>query len=231
MNMNKKVWIALYAIVLLVHSIGVALSSIVLAQLTKPLLLIVLGYFFWDHTRQNKNRLIAVFLTALFFCWCGDLLLMNTQTPSFFLYGLLAFLVAQVCYSFFFYRIKQKEKIKFSWLLFFPVLIYYATLISWLAPQLGALKIPVFIYGGVISLMLLLALHLLYMPAVKSGRLFMLGALFFVASDSALAINKFSAPFAGSALVIIITYGVAQFLLTYGAIQYFQREQSRHSLF
>ena len=46
MNMNKKVWIALYAIVLLVHSIGVALSSIVLAQLTKPLLLIVLGYFF-----------------------------------------------------------------------------------------------------------------------------------------------------------------------------------------
>jgi uncharacterized membrane protein YhhN len=185
----------------------------------------------WEQTRGIKNRLITVFIAAQFFSWCGDLLLMNTVTPVFFLYGLGAFLLAQLLYSFFFFRVMQKEKIKFSYLLFFPVLIYYSVLISWLAPQLGALKTPVVIYGAIISTMLLLALHMLYMPAVRSGRLFMLGALLFVASDSALAINKFSNPFPSAGLIIMITYGLAQFFLTTGALQYIQRQQSRHSLF
>jgi len=230
-KMNKKIWIALYGVVLLAHLTGIGLESEVLARLTKPHLMVILGFFMWEQTRGIKNRLITVFIAAQFFSWCGDLLLMNTVTPVFFLYGLGAFLVAQLLYSFFFFRVMQKEKIKFSWLLFFPVLIYYSVLISWLAPQLGALKTPVVIYGAIISTMLLLALHMLYMPAVRSGRLFMLGALLFVASDSALAINKFSSPFPSAGLIIMITYGLAQFFLTAGALQYIQRQQSRHSLF
>ncbi|NDB53892.1 MAG: lysoplasmalogenase [Chitinophagaceae bacterium] len=230
-KMNKKIWIALYGVVLLAHLTGIGLESEVLARLTKPHLMVILGFLMWEQTRGIKNRLITVFIAAQFFSWCGDLLLMNTVTPVFFLYGLGAFLVAQLLYSFFFFRVMQKEKIKFSWLLFFPVLIYYSVLISWLAPQLGALKTPVVIYGAIISTMLLLALHMLYMPAVRSGRLFMLGALLFVASDSALAINKFSNPFPSAGLIIMITYGLAQFFLTTGALQYIQRQQSRHSLF
>lgn len=230
-KMNKKIWIALYGVVLLAHLTGIGLESEVLARLTKPHLMVILGFFMWEQTRGIKNRLITVFIAAQFFSWCGDLLLMNTVTPVFFLYGLGAFLLAQLLYSFFFFRVMQKEKIKFSWLLFFPVLIYYSVLISWLAPQLGALKTPVVIYGAIISTMLLLALHMLYMPAIRSGRLFMLGALLFVASDSALAINKFSNPFPSAGLIIMITYGLAQFFLTTGALQYIQRQQSRHSLF
>jgi len=231
-KMNKKIWVTLYSIVLLAHLIGIGIGSEVLARLTKPHLMIILGFLMWEQTRGIKNRLITIFIAAQFFSWCGDILLMNAVvSPRFFLYGLGAFLLAQLLYSFFFFRVMQKEKIKFSWLLFFPVLIYYSVLISWLGPQLGTLKTPVVIYGAIISTMLLLALHMLYMPAVRSGRLFMLGALLFVASDSALAINKFSSPFPESGLVIMITYGLAQFLLTTGALQYIQRQQSRHSLF
>jgi uncharacterized membrane protein YhhN len=230
-KMNKKIWITLYSVVLLVHLIGIGLESEVLARLTKPHLMIILGFFMWEQTRGIKNRLITVFIAALFFSWCGDLLLMNTVTPVFFLYGLGAFLIAQLLYSFFFFRVMQKEKIKFSWLLFFPVLIYYCVLISWLAPQLGALKTPVIIYGAIISTMLLLALHMLYMPAVRSGRLFIVGATLFVVSDSALAIDKFSSPFSSAGLIIMITYGLAQLFLTAGALQYVQRERARHSLF
>lgn len=230
-KMNKKIWITLYSFVLLAHLIGIGLESEVLARLTKPHLMIILGFFMWEQTRGIKNRLITVFIAALFFSWCGDLLLMNTVTPVFFLYGLGAFLIAQLLYSFFFFRVMQKEKIKFSWLLFFPVLIYYSVLISWLAPQLGALKTPVIIYGAIISMMLLLALHMLYMPAVRSGRLFIVGATLFVASDSALAINKFSSPFSSAGLIIMITYGLAQLFLTAGALQHVQRERARHSLF
>ena len=230
-RMRKLIWILVFVVVLLFHLAGIIHEISWLAKLTKPLLIPVLGYFLWDITYGIKNRLITLFLVALLFSWFGDLLLMNTAEPSFFLYGLLCFLVAQLCYSYFFYRIMGQEKIKFSWLLFFPVVIYYAVLLSWLAPQLGEMKIPVMIYGAVISMMLLLALHLLYMPAVRAGRLFASGAIFFVASDTALAINKFSAPFPYAALIIMITYGLAQFFLTYGAMQFILREKSRHSLF
>lgn len=229
--MRKVIWILVFVVVFLFHLAGIIHEISWLAKLTKPLLIPILGYFLFDLTYGIKNRLITFFLVALSFSWFGDLLLMNTVEPSFFLYGLLCFLVAQLCYSYSFYRIKEQQKIKFSWLLFFPVVIYYAVLISWLAPNLGGMKIPVMIYGAVISLMLLLALHLLYMPAVKSGRLFVLGATLFVASDTALAINKFNAPFPHAALVIMLTYGLAQFFLTYGALQYILREKSRHSLF
>jgi uncharacterized membrane protein YhhN len=231
LHMRKIVWIIGFSVVFLFHLSGIIHEIVWLAKLTKPMLIPFLGYFFWDLTYGIKNRLITLFLVALLFSWFGDLLLMNTADPSFFLYGLICFLVAQLCYSYFFYRIMGQQKIKFSWLLFFPGVIYYAVLISWLAPQLGGMKIPVMIYGAVISMMLLLALHLLYMPAIRAGRLFALGAVFFVASDSALAINKFSAPFPHAALVIMVTYGLAQFLLTNGALQYILREKSRHSLF
>jgi len=229
--MRKIIWILFFIIIFLLHLAGIIHEIAWLAKLTKPMLIPILGFFFWGLTYGIKNRLITLFLVALLFSWFGDLLLMNTTEPSFFLYGLLCFLVAQLCYSYFFFRIMRLEKITFSWLLFFPVVIYYAVLISWLAPQLGGMKIPVIIYGTVISLMLLLALHQLYMPAVKAGRLFVLGAVFFVASDTALAINKFSAPFPHAVLVTMLTYGLAQFFLTTGANQYILREKSRHSLF
>lgn len=229
--MRKIIWILFFAIIFLLHLAGVIHEIPWLAKLTKLLLIPALGFSLWDQTQGIKNRLITLFLAALLFSWFGDLLLMNTADPSFFLYGLVCFLIAQLCYSYFFYTIMGQEKISFSWLLFFPVVIYYAVLISWLGPQLGGMKIPVMVYGAIISVMLLLALHQLYMPAVCAGRLFVLGAVFFVISDTTLAINKFSAPFPHAVLIIILTYGLAQFFLTHGALQYILREKSRHSLF
>jgi uncharacterized membrane protein YhhN len=156
---------------------------------------------------------------------------MKGEDPQFFLLGLVSFLLAQLGYSYFFYRIMRKEKIRFSLLLLVPVVIYYATLITWLYPSLHSMLAPVSIYGAIISVMLLLALHMLYMPAVAAGRWFISGALLFVASDSALAFNKFYAPFETAPLVIMLTYGLAQLFLTLGAILYIKRERARHSLF
>lgn len=198
---------------------------------TKALLLPILFFFFWHQTYGILNRSITVFGIALVFSWLGDLLLMKGDNPQFFLLGLVSFLIAQLGYSYFFYRIMRKEKIPFSMLLFVPVVIYYATLITWLYPSLHSMLAPVSIYGAIISMMLLLALHMLYMPAVTAGRWFMSGALLFVASDSALAFNKFYTPFNAAPLVIMLTYGLAQLFLTVGAIVYIKRERARHSLF
>lgn len=229
--MKKIHWILIFLLVLMIHLSGLFCQLDWLSGMTKPLLLPLLGFYFWQQTYGIRHRSIRIFLIAQLFSWVGDLLLMNGTDPSFFIWGLVSFLLSQLAYSYFFLRIMRNEKIRFSWLLFIPVVIYYATLITWLKPYLGSMMAPVCIYGAVISMMLLLALHMLYMPAIAAGRWFMSGALLFVASDSALAFNKFYQAFEGANLVIMITYGLAQLFLTTGAVLYIKRERARHSLF
>jgi uncharacterized membrane protein YhhN len=229
--MKKTHWIILFLFTLSLHLAGLQLDHVMLAGFTKALLLPILFFFFWHQTYGILNRAITVFGVALVFSWLGDLLLLKGEDPQFFLLGLVSFLLAQVGYSYFFYRIMRKDRIRFSLFLLVPVVIYYATLITWLYPSLGSMLAPVTIYGAIISIMFLLALHMLYMPAVAAGRWFMSGALLFVASDSALAFNKFYAPFDAAPVVIMLTYGLAQLFLTLGAILYIKRERARHSLF
>lgn len=229
--MKKIHWILIFLTILSIHLTGLVWKIDGLSVATKPILLPLLGFYFWQQTKDIRHRSIRVFLIAQLFSWVGDLLLMNGTNPSFFIWGLISFLIAQLAYSYFLFRIMRKEKIRFSWLLFIPVVIYYATLISWLQPYLGAMLAPVCVYGAVISMMLLLALHMVYMPAITAGRWFMSGALLFVASDSALAFNKFYQAFEGANLVTMITYGLAQLFLATGAVLYIKRERARHSLF
>ena len=105
------------------------------------------------------------------------------------------------------------------WLLVI-VVIYYAALISWLSPYLADMKIPVRVYGIVISFMFMLAMHMLFIKNKKAGKWMMGGALLFVVSDSVLAINKFYHPFESAGLIIMITYGLAQLFIVKGAIDY-----------
>jgi uncharacterized membrane protein YhhN len=68
--------------------------------------------------------------------------------------------------------------------------------------------------------MLLLALHLFFIRNKRAGLFMLLGAVLFVISDSMLAINKFYQPFNGAGLLIMLTYGLAQFFIIRGAILY-----------
>ena len=237
--MKRIYWILLFLLILTLNIIGVEKEISVLQYSTKPVLTISLILFFIYETKGIRHSVNKFFLGGLVFSWGGDVLLMfqnpalvgEASAPHYFLAGLISFLIAHLFYIYFFIKLKKSEHITFSVLLFIPVLIYYIGLISFLSPHLGAMKIPVFVYGFVISTMFLLALHMLYMPAIAAGRLLMAGALFFVLSDSALAFNKFYAPFEHSGFVVMSTYGIAQLFLTLGAILYIKRERARHSLF
>ena len=46
------------------------------------------------------------------------------------------------------------------------------------------------------------------------------GALLFITSDSLLAINKFYSSFQYAGILIMLTYGIAQLLITLGAARY-----------
>jgi uncharacterized membrane protein YhhN len=93
-------------------------------------------------------------------------------------------------------------------------------LIILLSPYLGDMKLPVRIYGIVISFMFMLAMHMLFIKNKTAGRFMMTGALLFVISDSVLAINKFYQPFEAAGMVIMLTYGLAQLFIVEGSIRY-----------
>lgn len=217
--MNKKPWIIVFAIALIVHLAGILVAHPVIQLVSKPFIVMALmGYFIAAAKRTALNKWIWL---ALFFSWAGDvLLLFQEKGPLFFLLGLSAFLLAHAFYILFFHGIRIKEAIAARWYLLVIVAVYYTILITLLSDHLSDMKLPVRMYGVVISFMFLLALHMLFLQNKRAGRLMMFGALLFVVSDSVLAFNKFYEPFRAAGLIVMLTYGLAQLFLVQGAVKY-----------
>ncbi len=181
----------------------------------------LLAIYFIIRTKLFPPGLKKWITGALLFSWFGDLLLMFVENNSaFFLAGLSSFLMAHICYIFFYHYVRIREKVKGKIVLLLPVLVYYIILMTTLSPGLGEMKLPVWVYGIVICFMLVLAIHMLYIPDKAAGLLMMCGALLFVLSDSILAINKFYSPLRAAGFMVMITYGLAQILIVQGAIGY-----------
>jgi uncharacterized membrane protein YhhN len=217
----KKSWLIVFAVVLLADLIAVFLKNETLVYIAKPLVIITLIIYFLAATARIKNRSKKFVAGALAFSWLGDVLLMfESSDKSFFLFGLTAFLIAHLFYIFFFSITRTDEKIKLKGGWAVVVTVYFAGLIFLLFNDLGEMKIPVIVYGVVISAMFLMALHMLYIKNNEAGKLMMLGALLFVASDSLLAINKFYQPFQLAGIFTMFTYGSAQLFITLGAARF-----------
>lgn len=219
--MKKINWVILFLLVLTGNIAGMYMSSPWLEKITKPLLMIVMIIYFVFSVNKISSAYKRWIITALAFSWLGDVLLMFQQEkPIFFLLGLSAFLIAHIFYIIFFHWVRVNEQVKSRWWLLVIVTVYYAALITLLYPHLADMKVPVPVYGIVISFMLLLAMHMLFIKNSKAGQLMMTGAVLFILSDSILAINKFYQPFEAAGLLIMLTYGIAQLLITKGAIAY-----------
>ncbi len=82
------------------------------------------------------------------------------------------------------------------------------------------MKIPVIVYTGVITSMLMLAIRAFGFGAPWYGRRCILGAFFFVMSDTILAFELFYADFPYSGVLVMLTYGIAQWLIVSGSLYY-----------
>lgn len=224
--MNKLTWAALFFLALILHINGSETGIALLQYISKPLLMPLLAGYLLTAIKGYHSPLVRWLLAALFFSWAGDVLLMfQANNSMFFLLGLSAFLLAHIFYIIVFSVIRKQETVPFKTLLLLPVGAYYGGLITLLYPGLGDMRIPVIIYGLVISTMFLLALHMLYIKNRIAGKWMMAGALLFVLSDSILAINMFYKPFTGAGILIMVTYGLAQFGIITGAVQYITAEK------
>lgn len=217
----KRAWLIAFAIALITDLIGIYLKNELLVYIAKPLIVISLIFYFLSATRKIENGFIKIIVSALFFSWLGDLALMfDSFDQKAFMIGLLAFLFAHLRYIRFFSIATRGEKVKLKPGLILIVAVYYTGLIFLLYDHLDEMKIPVIVYGLIISIMFLLALHMLFIKNKEAGKMLMLGALFFVTSDSLLAINKFYQPFEMAGIFIMLTYGLAQLFITLGATGY-----------
>ncbi|WP_406843185.1 lysoplasmalogenase [Flavobacterium soyae] len=211
-----KIYIAFSFIYLLLLYLGYESLDCYLKPALIPLLIVGV-YFSKKFPTQN------ILITALVFSWIGDVILLFADIAEiYFILGLVSFLIAHIMYCILFNR-QIKEKVKKDAIIFiFGSLIiacYLIGMLSVLLPALGDLKIPVIIYASVISVMLLFAYNGLLIWKKPANQYVFFGALFFVVSDSILAINKFHMPIQKSSFIIMLTYLVAQYLIVKGILK------------
>jgi len=219
--MRKIFWIILFLIILTADIVAVYLNNESWRYFTKPLVVISLIVYFISQVSSDQSGLKKWILLALVFSLGGDIfLLFESEDSVFFLLGLSSFLIAHIFYIVFFHFVRIRENIAGNILLLLLVVIYYTTLMTILSPYLENMKLPVRIYGVVISFMLLLALHTGFIKIKKVSLMMITGAVFFIISDSLLALNKFYISFDYAGIGVMLTYGLAQLFIAEGAIKY-----------
>lgn len=218
--MKKAIWITLYIIFVVVDLYAIYSGNENIRYFSKPLLMLLLVAYFIFSTKVFSS-LKKWMVAALLFSWAGDVLLMfESSNANFFIFGLVAFLLAHILYIVLFDQIRVKEKFKQSLIPLLPIAVYYFLLISLLQPNLGEMQKPVRIYGLVISIMLSFAIDLWRLRDKVTSFLIIFGALLFITSDSLLAINKFYKQFEYAGIAVMSTYSLAQLLITLGVTRY-----------
>ena len=178
-----------------------------LYALFKPLttVLIISLPFFTPQNEYSKFKLIMLF--AFGFCLFGDILLLN---PSYFVFGLIAFLLAHLLFIIGF---MQHKGFRFDAVSFVTLFAVGGAIFLWLKPDLGEFMLPVLVYVLVITFMAWQGIGLYLRDKGKAYAWIALAVLLFMTSDTLLAINKFKEPFAYASLLILGTYWLSIGLL------------------
>ena len=214
-------WIAL--LISLLDWIAVAMKWKKLEYFAKPGVMLALLAWMWQAGAISGQA--TWFAVGLFFSLAGDIFLMLPVEQ--FIAGLVAFLLAHLAYLVGF----NPTAPPFNLASLSPAVllglvagqIYRAIAAGLAASNHIQLRLPVLIYSGAISLMLLSALLTLVRDEWNAGPALLVsaGALLFFLSDTFLAWNKFVAPLAYGKLRVIITYHLGQILIVIGAMIHF----------
>ena len=159
--------------------------------------------------RPDAGRLKWAIVVGLLFSVMGDTLLMLPK--DLFLWGLVAFLTAHVCYVAAFTadcRLAASIGPFLFWAAFGVVMLC----VLW--PNVaGGLRIPVAAYTTLIMLMAAQACARAITVKTRSAVVLAIGAVLFVVSDSLLALNRFGYSMPASRVLILVPYFSAQWTI------------------
>lgn len=209
----SKLIIAFYVII----SIGdfyILSSSTHLRIYSKPLLMITLFIGFLSVLRTLQNTDKWVFAGALIFALLGDIFLVGDDS---FILGLGSFLIMQLIYIYLFIKDRNFYGRR-EWMYGVLLLAIIAITNYFLMPHVGDMLVPVILYTTAISLMSFFAYT---RDMTKAGySLVWIGTLFFILSDTLLAINLFLVKMTFGGILVMLTYVIAQFLIASGYAKY-----------
>jgi uncharacterized membrane protein YhhN len=150
----------------------------------------------------------TLILAGLAFSLIGDIAL--TLPEKWFTAGLAAFLIAQVFYILAF---KPGPGHQASVGVFLPFIFFGLLMFFILAPGLGPLKLPVFVYIAAITIMAGCAAGRYVDRGGLRPLLAFAGAVLFLISDSVLAYDRFGKKIRPAQIIILGTYFPAQLLI------------------
>lgn len=223
----QKFGITIYLLILMLHLFAQLLGYTSIQYASKLILLPLLMLFFYVQpffaTAAKSKYLILV---GLFGSFLGDAFLLS---EAYFIPGMIAFMTTHIFNIIFFskiYSLKQPKstilKVSSFILLSFCWFIYFQ-----LSTAIGPLIYPILVYMALICSAALMAIHIANHKPIKiiANNYWIPGMLFFITSDAVLAFNKFdwsiNSPIPHIGLIIMVTYGLAQFLLVKGFQMYF----------
>ena len=215
----KQKFVAVFAIIVLAEIFLMNIESVSsLHSFTKPLIVGSLIAYFIPNSKHLNKSTKNLTLLALIFSVIGDMFLMYTdEYPNYFTSGLVAFLLAHIMYILVFLK-KRNPKVKPYG--FIALIILYGSILFYVLKNgLGNMLIPVLVYMLVILIMATTAFWRKGNVNKQSFYLVFIGALFFIFSDSLIALDKFYIPITLARTGIIITYAFAQLLIVSGIIK------------
>jgi len=178
-------------------------------------------------TKHKKSKVLANL--ASFFCFLGDFFLLWDKENTYFILGLTSFLIAHIFFIVFFFRLKKFTD-KYRLFLFATATLVFGYIgfllfLIWQGTTRQNMQIPVIVYGAIIGVMLLTAIHSINNKSLKrlSKNYFIPGAILFVASDSILALNKFSISILYGEVIVMVTYAAAVFMLSMGVVKFLKK--------
>lgn len=205
---KSKIVLLVFMVVSLLDITGILFKIPILIQLFKPFILLsLMALYAVSVSERNKT-----YILALLFSFMGDFFLIF-EGELYFIVGLVSFLIAHLFFIKIVFGRLQKSTISKILVSIFPFLTLFLFLIFFLKDTLNELLIPVIIYGFTISIFGVVAMLDYVNTKTTQSFLMFVGALIFISSDSILAINKFYNTTQIFAVLIMITYIVAQYLI------------------
>ena len=184
---------------------------------TKVLLIVLVILFYHNNKDHNRKKRLFVY-TALSFFFMGDILVLNHSNTVVLAVCLLIFFLAKLFLSF---RFSHKHDFKITRLIPFLIVmfLYIIAVFNLIYTRLHEFLLPA-ILTFFISLLLLQFAVLRKGVVNKSSYLCVLfGVLFYILTESMMAIKIFSEPFIYQEALIIIFYTFSVYLIHVGIVR------------
>ncbi len=204
----KRLITILFFVDLLVDLWAINMGYIQVRYVSKPLLMCILALLYCISSEKPKFW----FLLALFFSFLGDVFLLF---PKYFIYGLVSFLIMHLIYVKIISNFLVRKSVFQILRCFIPFAIFFGGLVSLIYSELinHKLLIPVIVYGTIISMFGTVSLVNYLQDRSKTSSALLIGAILFIISDSLIAIDLFYASHLMIKLLIMLLYGVSQYVI------------------